>query len=277
MKPPSFVSSIILVIPTVCWSSLVSAHDLWLLPPMNDVFADNRIEIKIAVGMDFPISQNAMTTGRLTMIATDGISKVNAFEFTMDQQGRATIASFRPDRSGTWLVGCTTRANRIQLDADSFNRYLLHDGLPHILSQRMIDGELDFPAAEQYSKYTKTMFSVRKSERDESSEIGPMFLGHRLEIVPKQDPRVKRVGETVAVQVLFENKPLAGANVCWDHPGNGELFSGQAWTNLEGNVLVPVAQPGLMTIRLVHMQRPRKEEFEWESFWSSFTFMTTDK
>jgi len=36
--------------------------------------------------------------------------------------------------------------------------------------------------------------------------------------------------------------------------------------------LAPLRQRGLMTLRLVHMTRPETQDFEWESFWASFTF-----
>jgi hypothetical protein len=166
-------------------------------------------------------------------------------------------------------VSAVSRPSRIELEAEKFNDYLLHDGLGHVFATRMDDQELDQAATERYSKYTKALVSV-----GESSEGGAerKILGQKLEILLLQNPFAIRTGDTLWAQVLFEGKPLDGANLCWDHPGNGEAFSGQTWTDGEGKALVPVARSGLMTLRLVHMTRPRTDEYEWESFWASFTF-----
>lgn len=86
------------------------------------------------------------------------------------------------------------------------------------------------------------------------------------------DPLSTPTGGTLPVQVLFRGAPLVRANLCWDHPGNGEDFTGQTWTDADGRALVPLAREGPMTLRLVHMTRPQKPEHEWESFWASFTF-----
>jgi hypothetical protein len=100
----------------------------------------------------------------------------------------------------------------------------------------------------------------------------PVELGHRVEIVLLDDPFAARVGSTLRARVLFEGRPLSRANLCWDHPGNGEDFTGQTWTDASGEALVPVGATGPMTLRLVHMTRPRASEYEWESFWASCTF-----
>lgn len=153
------------------------------------------------------------------------------------------------------------------MTAAKFNDYLLHDGMPHVLAERMDAGELDRAATEQYSKYVKTLFRVGDSADGDPTRA----LGLHLEIVPEEDPLAKRPGQALRVRVLLAGDPLPGANVCWDHPGNGERFTGQTWTDADGRALVPIDRLGWMTIRLVHMTHPRTEDHEWESFWSSLT------
>ena len=97
-------------------------------------------------------------------------------------------------------------------------------------------------------------------------------MGLPLEIVPQRNPFAVKPGEALAVRVLFQGKPLAEANLGWQHPGDGEMARGTVRTNALGEALVPVAAAGLMTIRLTHMTRPKTAEYEWESFWTTLTF-----
>jgi hypothetical protein len=175
--------------------------------------------------------------------------------------------------NGAWLVAAVTQPNQLELGAAEFNDYLLHDGLPHVLAGRMDRRELERGAVERYSKHVKTLVAVASHHADVAART---VLGLELEIVLLTDPLGARIGSTLPVQVLFRGEPLADANLCWDHPQNGERFSGQTWTDAEGKALVPVAKTGLMTVRLVHMTRPERPEHEWESFWSSFTFRVPD-
>jgi len=179
------------------------------------------------------------------------------------------VASFTPTTPGVWMVSAVTVPNRLELEAAKFNDYLLHDGLAHVLAGRMDRGELDRDATERYSKYVKAL--VRVGEAAGGGEARAV-LGQALEVVPVDEPLAVSIGETLAVRVLFRGEPLERANLCWDHPGNGEDFSGQTWTDAEGRALVPIGAPGLMTLRLVHMTRPMTEDHEWESFWASYTF-----
>jgi hypothetical protein len=97
-------------------------------------------------------------------------------------------------------------------------------------------------------------------------------LGLPLEIVPLRDPFALRPAETLPVRVLFRGRPLAEANLGWQMPGDGEAPRGTVRTDDRGEALVPIAGPGLLSIRLTHMTRPKLPEYEWESFWTTLTF-----
>lgn len=245
------------------------AHDMWLVPPESPR-PGAAVEVEVSVGMDFPISLTAMAPERLTLTVVGPEGRSAAATLEADEERHRTTATFTPTEPGAWLVAATSMPNRIELEAAKFNDYLLHDGLPHVLAGRMDRGELDRDATERYSKYVKTLLAVGSSARCDRATLEP--LGQTLEIVPLADPLAASVGETHAVRVLFRGEPLERANLCWDHPGNGEDFTGQTWTDSEGRALVPIGKQGPMTLRLVHMTRPRTEDHEWESFWSSFTF-----
>lgn len=267
-KFPAFGLFLTLIFAT----SSLPAHDMWLIPKSATLKVNQPCEIYVAVGMDFPNSVSAISPERLTWKVTNGEDSIENVEARRYESALETVGQFKPGKPGLWMVGCNTRPNQIELEAKKFNSYLLHDGMPHVLDLRLERDELGKDAHEQYSKYTKTMVAVGDDLTEQQYALCQRPLGHKLEIVPLENLHSKQPGNTLNVQVLFNGQPLKNANLCWDHPDNGEKFTGQASTNDEGQVVVPISQAGLMTLRLVHMTRPEGQEFEWESFWSSFTF-----
>ncbi len=254
---------------TACYS-----HDLWLIPPTDSRQPGEKVSIGFAVGMDFPNSVHPASPARLTVgiLRPDGeLADATSLNWTIaeDTQSQLTSGTFVPDSPGVWMVTAVTQASRIEMDAGDFNRYLLHDGLPHVLGLRMDNGELNRAARERYSKYTKALVVV---DGEAKAAVATQRVGMKLEIVPLANPLEVNPGETLEVQVWFDDAPLARANLCWDEPGNGEAFSGQTWTNDEGRAVIPVSGSGLRTLRLVHMIPGDSDDIDYESFWSSFTW-----
>jgi hypothetical protein len=252
----------------VAGASTALAHDLWLVPPEDGAQVGVPVEVEVSVGMDFPTSLHALDPERLTVSAVGPDGAWAEVVLRRDEPGNRTLASFTPTSPGAWLVSAATLPNRLEMEAAKFNDYLLHDGMPHVLAGRMDRGELDRDAAERYSKHVKAVVLVEMA----GGEAARAVVGQELEIVLLRDPLGAATGETLPVQVLFRGAPLEHANLCWDHPGNGEDFSGQTWTDADGRALIPLAQGGAMTLRLVHMTRPMAADHEWESFWASCTF-----
>lgn len=246
----------------------VLAHDMWLVPSASARVGEPT-EVVVSVGMDFPTSLNAIDPERVTSRALGPGGESAGVTLRAIEDEARTVATFTPAVPGIWVLSSVTRPNRLEMEATKFNDYLLHDGLPHVLAGRMDRGELDRDATERYSKYVKCVIPVGDVVDATAAQAA---LGLRLEIVPLANPLVVSVGDTLAVQVLFQGSPLERANLCWDHPGNGEDFSGQTWTDRDGKALIPIGRSGPMTLRLVHMTRPMTEDYEWESFWASYTF-----
>jgi len=245
-----------------------AAHDLWLVPPPGPAAAGTPVEVAVSVGMDFPVSLHALDPERVTAQIVGPGGRSVPGEVTRREGELEAKLRFVPDAPGPWVAALVTRPNRVELGAAEFNDYLLHDGLAHVLAGRMDRGDLDRAAVERYSKYVKALLPVGAG----GGESWAAPQGLKLEIVPLADPLGLAPRSVLPVRVLFEGAPLARANLCWDHPGNGEDFSGQTWTDERGEALVPIARAGPMTLRMVHMTRPLHPDYEWESFWASLTF-----
>jgi uncharacterized GH25 family protein len=242
------------------------AHDLWLIPPAK-AKAKEKATITAISGTTFPLGDQAPDTAKFAKrwaVAPDG-TKID-----VDADGikdKAGLMSFTPEESGVYLLAVQTNPKVLKLEAEAFNDYLVSDGLSHIYRLRHKEKSLNQAGVERYSKSPKVLLSV--GEANDTDVSKPMGLP--LEIVPLSNPNKLKVGETWKVRVLFHDKPLTGVFLGWDHPGEGDDVQGTVRTNAKGEALIPIAQKGLLTIRLTHMTRPKAAEYEWESFWTTLT------
>jgi uncharacterized GH25 family protein len=242
------------------------AHDLWLIPPENGKVG-KPILIRANVGMDFPKSEHAPDPAlfkRRLLVGPDGKEGVLRPAGTENKSG---LLEFQAAKPGIYILALETQPKLITLKADAFNAYLIDDGLPHIFRLRHKEKTLDQPGRERYSKYPKALVKVGNGDGDPCKPVGLL-----LEIVPLHDPFALEAGDVLPVCVLFQGKPLAEANVGWQLPGDGNVPRGYVRTDHKGQALIPIRGPGLMTIRLIHMTRPKAKDYEWESFWTTLTF-----
>lgn len=252
-------------------ASVASAHDLWLIPP-EKATAKEAMKILVRSGMEFPKSVHAPDSSKFAQLR---VFDPSGKELTAEAAGtseKSGLLSFTPTKYGVYVVAVETSPKLISMEADAFNAYLVSDGLAHIYALRAKEKSLDQPGKERYSKSPKCLVRLGDGKDGDASRI----VGLPLEIVPMQDPFQRKVGDALRVKVLFRDKPLADANLGWAHPDGGETPAGTVRTNAKGEALIPIAQNGLMTIRLTHMMRPKEKEYEWESFWTTLTFRLGD-
>ena len=259
--------SVLLVSFGLFFAPVAFAHDLWLIPPQNAEAKKTAI-IEASVGMDFPISVFAPDTERYPKKFVVG---PNGKSLSLKSAGKKDLISlleFEPKQAGVHVIAVETTPKVLELDADKFNEYLVTDGLPHIFRLRAKEKTLNQSARERYQKSPKALLPVG----NDTSAGWDQVLGLPLEIVPLQNPFGRKPGDTLRVKVLYQKQPLAGANLGWHRPGDGDTPAGYVRADGKGEALIPIAQAGLMTIRLTHMTRPKTADYEWESFWTTLTF-----
>ena len=192
---------------------------------------------------------------------------------------------------GTYVLGVGTQPAKIRMDAEDFETYLTAEGLQHISNERRAAGESQVGAAERYAKFAKTIFQNGGGLTD--SYATP--LGHPIEFVPLSHPAKLKVGDTLALRLLFNEKPLSSAVVYASHEGltdkNEKGFYKEALRALSDNtgvVTLPLEHPGHWYVRVIHIRRTGDSEYwysnlltwlgvderyvPYESYWATLTF-----
>jgi len=254
----------------VAWAglgSIAEAHDLWLVPEAESTPVGEEIVLLGQTGMKFPESLSALAPERIDrawVVDASGRRPVGEGEVA----GDSLRFTARFDAPGTALAAVAVKPRFIAIEADDFNDYLRHDGLPQILKLREKRGELDVGGREMYAKFAKAILVVGKGG---PADLATRPAGLRIEIVPLVDPRGLGAGE-LPVQVLFEGEPLEGVHVYPLAEGEDEYAEGYR-TDDAGKTAVPIATDGLWSLHCIHM-RPYadKAEADWESFFATTTF-----
>lgn len=240
-------------------ASYAAAHDFWLVPVGDEIHGIS--------GSAFPTSTNAVHPARLLEAAAVSRAGRTPLEVV---GARDSILILRADPAvrGTFWAVVALHPRRIDLSASDFNEYLRHDGLPQIYAERARRGELDRPAVERYQKFAKALII-----RPGSGSVALEPVGHRLEVVPLEDPSTLAPGDTLDAEVRFEGQALASLTVNAGWAGQPDsTHAVTAVADPAGRVRVPIGTAGLWYVRTIHMRAVAEPPFQWESYWASLTF-----
>ncbi len=297
---------------------LLCSHDLYL--KMDTYFLQPNEEATLSLyNGTFEKSENILTRDRMldaSLISKGKRMAINPEQWK-DQDSTITQLTFTTGEAGTYVAGVSTKARNIELNAESFNNYLEHDGVLDMLEQRKRDSVLDQDAVESYEKHVKAIYQVGETKTNDWSTV----LGYPIEFVPRANPYEKYSGETLEVQLLLDGKPLPDQLVYADylkgthahthhdygheHEHDGEKHSHdhahsddehshshksekgeshthtsrqQLRTNEQGMVMVDLPEDGIYYLRTIHMTRVTdSDELTHRSKWATLTFEVSHK
>jgi hypothetical protein len=250
-------------------SSTLLAHDLFL--KLESYFVDPGATIEILVlNGTFDQSENAITADRvfdISLVAPSGTTRLDTAEWRV--QGDSAWLRLRAGEAGTYAVGAATLPRELTLEAEDFNEYLEHDGVPDILAYRAERGELDEPATERYSKHVKAVFQVGSERSDGFATV----LGYPAEIVPLANPYELSVGRVLRVRCLVDRHPVADQTVLWGGEGpNGTIAERRARSDQDGIAEVTIDGPGKWYVKFINMVPAPEPELDYVSRWATLTF-----
>jgi uncharacterized GH25 family protein len=239
-----------------------SAHDFWLEPSTFAPKTGQNFTVSLLVGQNVAgdaVPRSSTLIDSFTVRDGGGQHAVNGFE-NQDPAGL-----LRLDRPGLAVIGYRSKPYALQLDAAKFEQFLREEGEERISALRARRGESGKPDRERFFRYAKAIVAANGDRRGDFATP----LGYRLELVPEANPLTS---PAVKVKVLFENEPLAGAQVVamfrddpsirvvtrTDARGRAQLALGRAGVWLVKSVRVVAAPPG--------------SGADWESLWASLIF-----
>jgi uncharacterized GH25 family protein len=245
------------------------AHDYWLEPESFFVAAGEAVAVRLHVGEKLTSEEERpfqkKPTVKFQLLWADDALDLAA----LGREDKTPVARVTPKAPGTYLIALERDARLIKLDAKKFNDYLAEEGLDAILEQRRKAGEDKAEGRERYRRYLKAIIQAG----DKRDDTYKRLLGQKLEIVPRANPGALKAGDALAVRVLFDGKPLAGARLAAHVRAGGKVTTQTATTSKEGEATVKLDRAGTWLVRLVHMRRAADDkEADWESFWASCSF-----
>lgn len=253
----------------VAIETAASAHDYWLAPSRTRAPKGAAIDVRLYRGepllKDDERPLEIEKTGRFALLAGGGVEDL----LGSATEGQVPVVRVTPKVDGGNLVVMERKAQPNRLEAGKFTAYLKEEGLESIVARREQLGESMADGRELYSRYLKALIQVG----DGRDETFGKVVGLTLEIVPEADPSTRKVGDPLPIRVLFEGKPLAGAQVIADAGDGAEPHRQTSTTDGEGRASFQYDRGGFWLIRLVHMRRAAPgSEADWESFWGAYTF-----
>lgn len=249
---------------------LLCSHEFWISPSGFRINPGERIRFSLWVGENF--------TGE---VWEAGASRITRFGDVYGEEGeRNLLDSIYNDRldsiyvrfeePGTHEVVLATNFKFISLEADKFNAYLAEDGLDDIIAIRHQRGETGKPSRERYCRNAKTLIQVGPS-----SSLGTVRpVGLPCELIPMDNPYRVSKGDSIAFEIRFHGRPLAGVLVRhWNKPAaNNQHLIATARSDANGRVVF-VRQTGETLVSAVYMRPcPDPLAADWESYWASVTF-----
>ena len=246
------------------------AHDTWLVPATFKVAAGKPVTVALNTSEDFPTSDSPAQPDRIesfVAVSENGRAAVGGYRV----EGNSLIAEVTPG-PGLTFVTAVTKPRLIVLEEKDFNTYIREEGLEHIVEARAARGETFSAGRERYSKIAKLALCAEATNQDNRRYRAR--VGARLEIVPLTNPCGLRAGDTLAVQVVFEGRPLAGVWVGAGTEGtHGHHYPYRQRTDPDGRALLRVDRAGAWFVRALHMVPSTEfEDADWQSWFSTLTF-----
>lgn len=113
----------------------------------------------------------------------------------------------------------------------------------------------------RYEKFSKALISQGNPDENFTKSVG-----HRLEIIPVDNPQSVKAGSELKLKVLFDGKPLA-TELYATYDGFSSRSNTYAYfsnSNKEGQGAVKITEPGVWMVRVQHEIDKPTEDFDKE-------------
>ena len=252
-------------------SAPVLAHEFWIEPANFRPPVARPVDVNLLVGQDFrgdTMIYLPESFERFITVNARGKQNISG------QPGDDPAARLIPADPGLLLVAYQSTRYSLEMDGPTFEKYLEKEGLSAIRTLRAQRKERDKPVREVYSRFAKSLLAV--GGRDDGLDASQP-IGLRLEIVPQTRISQLKPGQSLEVQLLLENRPLANALLVAFSKKKLKTQLTQR-TDAQGRARFALPHADIWMLSVVHMiPAPADAKADWESFWASLSFETGER
>ena len=246
---------------------MLQSHEFWLEPLQFKIKSGDQLAVSFLVGEQF--------TGLPWDVTKNGVESIQVFEHGGVKDLKSIIPKSKGAKlrvplsaAGTKVLAMKSQASFIELKADQFNEYLKEDGMEEIYDWRVKNKQENLGAKEFYTRYSKLIVQVD----DQLDDTWKKEIGHRLEIIPDQNPGTMKSGDYMGCQILYEGKAVPHTLVkVWGHVGN-KIFLQNIYSENDGTIKFPMSASGPWMVSTVKMEKSKNPDADWESSWASLVF-----
>ena len=242
-----------------------NAHDFWLEAAPFYTAQGETVELSVHVGNDYvgdTLPNISSWYSDFSLFEGDRKTDVDG------ELGRDPAGYFKPQQDGTYLVAYQSMFQFTEIDPDTFNKYLVAEGLDHALEFRRQHQQLTATGKERYIRHAKALI---QSGSDFQHDNSATLLGHELELVPLQNPYASRQDDWLEVKLLYQGKAAADIQVVAFSKHSPEQAQVQR-SDTNGQVRIRLDQAGPWLVKAVKIFRRQQDEADWQSHWASLTF-----
>jgi uncharacterized GH25 family protein len=249
----------------LCLPLWAGAHDFWVNP--------DRFIVAVGAGTALSMQVGHGDARRNSPISSRRILRFAAWTPGGDVIDLRSDGKLVPNEAGLHLLALETDANaQSHLPADRFNAYVREEGLWPAAAERERRGTTGQDAIERYRRVAKALVQAG-APGEGSQDLATKRLGLPLEIVLVRPLSDQDGGDTLAAQVVFQDRPLARALVkLTDLDHDAQPVAAQA-TDGDGRVLFRRPPPGNWLLNVVWTTPLAGDEgIDFDTLFSSLSF-----
>ena len=271
-KAPGLLAGGLLILSFSLFAANASAHQFWLQPEDFRPGPEGELSARLLVGEDMKGAAFPYLSHRFERFEIAQAAKVSAVSGT---EGQDPALALDLDGAGLISVAYQSRPDRADFieDWDTFEAYLLAEGLDWVVEAHAERGLSRSAFAELYTRCAKTLVqsgSPLPGQKD-------VVFGLPFEFVALSNPYAMTREDSLSVQLLWLGQPASGVQVTLLRKAE-RLEKTTLFSDTQGRVDVPLAGGGEILLSAVHMEAlARGEEQEdsepvWASHWASLSF-----
>ncbi|MCK5663878.1 MAG: DUF4198 domain-containing protein, partial [Thiotrichaceae bacterium] len=259
-----YLSQILFVCLTL-FSSRGFTHDFWLEAHPFYTMPKKSVDISVHVGNQY-VGDSLPNIVR--WYSDFSLYQSNSKTNIEGELGRNPAGYFKPAQTGTYAIGYQSDFSYVDIDPDTFLKYLTEEGLDNAISYRQKNNLTKANGKENYVRHAKTLVQSGNSYSVDNSKVN---MGYELEIIPLSNPYQKKLNDSFKIKILYKNNPVQNILLTAFSKAEPEKIQ-TIRSNSKGEAAITLDQHGPWLLKAVKILRIEDDKANWQSHWASLTF-----